>query len=154
MFYILTGLPIIAVGLGFIDQYWLLLTFALLCIPSLIGILIIVVTFINTFLIGENNVGKSSILYALDYLLNNKPKVNPNEYFSCTTAEGENKRIADEIILTAEFCDLPTEAKLWRGFKGRVIPSTDNVAAATGTCTYDMCVQAGGNVNYLITTQE
>ena len=86
----------------------------------------------STFLIGENNVGKSSILYALDYLLNNKPKVNPNEYFSCTTAEGENKRIADEIILTAEFCDLPTEAKLWRGFKGRVIPSTDNVVGQTG----------------------
>jgi len=58
----------------------------------------------STFLIGENNVGKSSILYALDYLLNNKQKVNPNEYFSCTTAEGENKRIVDEIILTAEFC--------------------------------------------------
>lgn len=35
----------------------------------------------STFLIGENNVGKSSILYALDYLLNNKQKVNPNEYF-------------------------------------------------------------------------
>lgn len=86
----------------------------------------------STFLIGENNVGKSSILYALDYLLNNKPKVNLNEYFSCITAEGENKRIADEIILTAEFCDLPTEAKLWRGFKGRVIPSTDNVAGKTG----------------------
>ena len=86
----------------------------------------------STFLIGENNVGKSSILYALDYLLNNKPKVNLNEYFSCITAEGENKRIADEIILTAEFCDLPIEAKLWRGFKGRVIPSTDNVAGKTG----------------------
>lgn len=85
----------------------------------------------STFLIGENNVGKSSILYALDYLLNNKQKVNPNEYFSCTTAEGENKRIVDEIILTAEFCDLPTEAKLWRGFKGRVIPSTDNVVGQT-----------------------
>ena len=81
----------------------------------------------STFLIGENNVGKSSILYALDYLLNNKQKVNPNEYFSCTTAEGENKRIVDEIILTAEFCDLPTEAKSWRGFKGRVIPSTEKL---------------------------
>ena len=33
-------------------------------------------------------------------------------------------------------------------------PSTANVAAATGTCTYDMCLQAGGNVNYLITTEE
>ena len=72
------------------------------------------------------------ILYALDYLLNNKQKVNPNEYFSCTTAEGENKRIVDEIILTAEFCDLPTEAKSWRGFKGRVIPSTENVDGQTG----------------------
>lgn len=86
----------------------------------------------STFLIGENNVGKSSILYALDYLLNNKPKVNLNEYFSYTAADGENKRIANEVILTAEFCDLPIEAKSWRGFKGRVIPSTDNVAGQTG----------------------
>ncbi|WP_207668582.1 AAA family ATPase [Ruminococcus bovis] len=85
----------------------------------------------STFLIGENNVGKSSILYALDYLLNGK-KVNQNEYFSCITTEGENKRIADDIILTAEFCDLPTEARLWRGFKGRVIPSINKVAGETG----------------------
>lgn len=86
----------------------------------------------STFLIGENNVGKSSILYALDYLLNNKAKVNMNEYFSHTAMDGTNERIANNVILTAEFCDLPVEANSWRGFKGRVIPSTNNVVGETG----------------------
>lgn len=57
----------------------------------------------STFLIGENNVGKSSILYALDYLLNNKTKVNNDEYFSYTTSEGIKKTIAKEVVLTAVF---------------------------------------------------
>lgn len=33
-------------------------------------------------------------------------------------------------------------------------PSTANVAAAKGTCTYDMCQQAGGNVAWTITTKD
>ena len=77
----------------------------------------------STFLIGENNVGKSSILYALEYLLNNKPKIPSEEYFSSTTSEGEKKQIATNVIFTAEFCNLPDEAKTWRGFRGRVLLS-------------------------------
>lgn len=33
-------------------------------------------------------------------------------------------------------------------------PATANVAAAKGTCTYDMCQQAGGNVAWTITTKD
>lgn len=33
-------------------------------------------------------------------------------------------------------------------------PATANVAAAKGTCTYDMCQQAGGNVSWTITTKD
>lgn len=33
-------------------------------------------------------------------------------------------------------------------------PSTASTAAASGTCTEAMCQQAGGNVNWIITTQE
>lgn len=33
-------------------------------------------------------------------------------------------------------------------------PATAGIAAATGTCTYDMCQQAGGNVTWIITTKD
>ena len=56
----------------------------------------------STFLIGENNVGKSSILYALE--------------------DGGERRVAvDNIVFTAEFRRIPREANLWRGFKGRLL---------------------------------
>lgn len=86
----------------------------------------------STFLIGENNVGKSSILYALDYLLNNKARISPDEYFSTTTQQGEKKQIANEIIFTAEFCNLPSESQTWRGFRGRVLLSKDIPEGQTG----------------------
>ncbi len=107
----------------------------------------------STFLIGENNVGKSSILYALDYLLNNKQKISSNEYFSHTNNENENKQIANEIVLTAEFCDLPIEAKSWRGFKGRVVSSTDYINGETGlSFIYRKTFPLGSNV--IIETKE
>lgn len=75
----------------------------------------------STFLIGENNVGKSSVLCALDYLLNNKTKIPEIEYYSITNHEGVRQRVCNEIIFTAEFRDLPIEAQTWRGFKGRLL---------------------------------
>lgn len=75
-----------------------------------------------TFLIGENNVGKSSILSALNILLNDVKKITDEEFFSFMD-EGltTNVRGVDKIILTAEFRDVPEEAKNWVGFKGRVL---------------------------------
>lgn len=86
----------------------------------------------STFLIGENNVGKSSILHALDYLLNNKSKVSCDEYLSSTNKEGVKFRIANEVILTAEFSNLPHEAKTWRGFKGRILNTNTTLEGQTG----------------------
>lgn len=76
-----------------------------------------------TFLIGENNVGKSSILSAINYLLNDIKKIPEEEFFHVSTGEGSRGvRHATKIILTAEFKDVPDEAKNWLGFKGRVLP--------------------------------
>lgn len=74
----------------------------------------------STFLIGENNVGKSSVLYALDYLLGANMVIPGDEFF---TAEDDvnGNIISDEIVLTAEFRDIPQEANNWRGFKGRIL---------------------------------
>lgn len=79
-----------------------------------------------TFLIGENNVGKSSILSALNYLLNDIKKVPEDEFFHIA-GEGEagNVRASNNIVLTAEFRGLPVEARNWTGFKGRVLTYTE-----------------------------
>ena len=74
----------------------------------------------STFLIGENNVGKSSILYALEYLLGASQSISLDEFYSLE--ENGEKRIAvDKIVLTAEFRKIPSEASSWRGFKGRLL---------------------------------
>lgn len=75
-----------------------------------------------TFLIGENNIGKSSVLAALNYLLNDTKTIPHEEFFHEKDSEGNNKRFADKIMLTAEFRNVPEEAKDWTGFKGRVLP--------------------------------
>ncbi len=82
-----------------------------------------------TFLIGENNSGKSGVLQALDILLSGEKKLSENDYYSIseeyTGEDGKpavkNKRVADEVIFEAEFRDVPlVEARRWRGFKGRL----------------------------------
>jgi len=79
-----------------------------------------------TFLIGENNVGKSSILVAIDYLLSDKKKIPCEEFFQTADEELNNVTLADKIILTGEFNELPPDSLNWLGFKGRVFPYTDN----------------------------
>ncbi|MFF2885563.1 AAA family ATPase [Paenibacillus sp. NPDC057967] len=73
-----------------------------------------------TFLIGENNVGKSSVLAALNILLNDIKRISDEEFFSYMDGE-LTRRGSDKIVLTAEFRDVPEEAKQWVGFKGRVL---------------------------------
>lgn len=75
-----------------------------------------------TFLIGENNIGKSSVLMALNVLLNDVRKLPEDDFFSLRDpANGLNKRIADKIVLTGEFRDIPEEARNWVGFRGRIL---------------------------------
>lgn len=78
-----------------------------------------------TFLIGPNNVGKSSIFAALDTLLSGKKRLVPAEYFSIIDEEtGETKPVVDQVVIEAEFRDLPSDARNWRGFKGRIFEYT------------------------------
>ncbi len=72
-----------------------------------------------TFLIGVNNVGKSSVLNAIEYLLSDKKRLEENDYFSVIEND-VNKRIAGKVILEAEFRNVPQEATAWRGFRGRL----------------------------------
>ncbi|MBL0388021.1 AAA family ATPase [Tumebacillus sp. ITR2] len=75
-----------------------------------------------TFLIGQNNIGKSSVLQALNYVLNDIKKIPDEEFFHISSESGtENIRLADKVVLTAEFRNVPEEAKFWRGFKGRIL---------------------------------
>lgn len=74
----------------------------------------------STFLIGENNVGKSSILYALDYLLGASSTI-PSDEFYALESNGERKIAVEKIVFTAEFRKIPKEASNWRGFKGRLL---------------------------------
>lgn len=74
----------------------------------------------STFLIGENNVGKSSVLYALDYLLGVKTSIPADEYFTIEDENGAKTKV-EQIVLTAEFRNIPISAQNWRGFKGRLL---------------------------------
>lgn len=81
-----------------------------------------------TFLIGANNAGKSTILKAIELLLSTKKQIPSQEYYSTIDGEtGETKPTVDTITLEAEFRNVPQEANLWRGFKGRIF----TYAAAT-----------------------
>jgi putative ATP-dependent endonuclease of the OLD family len=74
-----------------------------------------------TFLIGQNNCGKSSILKAIETLLSATKTLPTSEYHSIIDSEtGETKPDTTTIILEAEFRNLPIESKKWRGFKGRI----------------------------------
>lgn len=56
----------------------------------------------STFLIGENNIGKSSILYALDYLLGASSTIPVDEFYALEDS-GERKIAVENIVFTAEF---------------------------------------------------
>ncbi|MGV0921790.1 ATP-dependent nuclease [Empedobacter falsenii] len=74
-----------------------------------------------TFLIGQNNCGKSSIIKALESLLSAKKTINSTDYYSILDEETNEVKIdITTVTLEAEFRNLPEEAKNWRGFKGRI----------------------------------
>jgi len=73
-----------------------------------------------TFLIGENNVGKSTVLKSIEFLLSSEKTMSDDNYYKYCDEGGTLCEPADEIMLTAEFRNLPIESKVWRGFKGRV----------------------------------
>lgn len=75
-----------------------------------------------TFLIGANNSGKSSVLKAIDYLLNDRRKMDESDFYSILGEDEENEQVCDKVILTTEFRNVPKEIINWRGFnKQRLI---------------------------------
>ena len=75
----------------------------------------------STFLIGENNTGKSSVLKAIEYLLSqDKAGIDPAEFYSARVVNSTHV-LADEIVLEGEFRNLPLESREWQGFgRGRL----------------------------------
>lgn len=74
-----------------------------------------------TFLIGQNNSGKSSILKAIEILLSAKKQLGITDFHSIVDEDtGETKPDTTIISIEGEFRNLPEEAKTWRGFKGRI----------------------------------
>ena len=72
-----------------------------------------------TFLIGENNIGKSSVLKAVELILSLEQKISIEDFYTLFN-EDVNERCSDVIIITAEFRDVPAVATSWRGFRGRL----------------------------------
>lgn len=102
-----------------------------------------------TFLIGQNNCGKSSILKAIEVLLSAKKQLTNFDYHSIIDEEtGETKVDVSTIILEAEFRNLPEEAKQWRGFKGRIFEyEVDEDVIDTGlSVTYKKTYEIGKDV--------
>ncbi|EFP2880433.1 AAA family ATPase [Salmonella enterica] len=90
-----------------------------------------------TFLIGSNNAGKSSVLKSIEWLLSDKKRMSSDCYCSEVDPEtGENKISCKEIILEAEFRNVPDDAKAWRGFKGRVFSYDPTDSGETGNSIF------------------
>ncbi|MDM1098319.1 AAA family ATPase [Myroides odoratimimus] len=80
-----------------------------------------------TFLIGQNNCGKSSVIKAIETLLSAKKTLSSADYHSILDDETKESKVdTTTIILEAEFRNLPQEAKKWRGFKGRIFTYDTN----------------------------
>jgi len=97
-----------------------------------------------TFLIGPNNTGKSTVLSAITHLLSANKRIPEIEYYSVQDeVTNERKTVSNRIVLEAEFRDLPVEAKVWRGFKGRIFEYDPGDTVESGLCltyrkTYDL----------------
>ena len=101
-----------------------------------------------TFLIGANNTGKSSVFKAIEYLLSAKKTIPSGEYYSVIDDDtGETKPAVTEILLEAEFRNLPSDANTWRGFKGRIFQYEPECGEDSGfSVTYRKTFVLGADV--------
>ncbi len=74
-----------------------------------------------SFLIGENNVGKSAVLSAMDIFHSGETKLSILDFFF---DENTGYR-AEKVEMIGEYVGLPAEAENWKGFKGRVLKRID-----------------------------
>lgn len=101
-----------------------------------------------TFLIGPNNTGKSTVLSAITHLLSANKRIPEVEYYSVNDeSTNERKTVSNKIVLEAEFRNLPIEAKMWRGFKGRLFDYDPADSEESGLClTYRKTYELGKDV--------
>ncbi|PTB87216.1 hypothetical protein C9975_06340 [Thalassospira xiamenensis] len=86
-----------------------------------------------TFLIGANNSGKSSVFRAIEYLGSAKKRIPEVEFYAEIDPDtGEQKPVVTQVVLDAEFRNLPAEAASWRGFKGRILRYAPEAEGDTG----------------------
>ncbi|HNT81080.1 MAG TPA: AAA family ATPase [Bacteroidia bacterium] len=95
-----------------------------------------------TFLIGQNNCGKSTILKAIETLLSAKKTLACGDYHSIIDEETKETKPDTTIVqLEGEFRNLPSEAREWRGFKGRIFnyeTETESGLSVTYRKTYEL----------------
>ncbi len=95
-----------------------------------------------TFLIGQNNCGKSTILRAIETLLSAKKTLSSNDYHSIIDEETKETKPDTTIVqLEGEFRNLPEESRKWRGFKGRIFnyeTETETGLSVTYRKTYEL----------------
>lgn len=72
-----------------------------------------------SFLIGENNVGKTSILRAIELILTNNNITN-EDYSKIVNETGDIVNTSNEVVLTGIFGNVPIAANSWVGFRGRI----------------------------------
>jgi putative ATP-dependent endonuclease of the OLD family len=72
-----------------------------------------------TFLIGQNNSGKSSLISAIDLLLTNKQIVTGDFNHQINPDTGESEIATETVVMQAEFRNVSVDSEHWRGFKGR-----------------------------------
>lgn len=110
-----------------------------------------------TFLIGQNNCGKSSILKAIETLLSAKKQLSNYEFHSILDDETNEVKIdINTVVLEAEFRNLPLDAKEWRGFKGRIFSYDAPIGSnETGlSVTYKKTYKSGEDVVIEFKTKE
>lgn len=83
-----------------------------------------------TFLIGENNIGKSSVLKAMEIFFSETPKLSTEDFFRID----ETGHQESEVTMEAKFIGLPDESLSWRGFKGRIFKEL--IADEQSNCIY------------------
>ncbi|PKG55924.1 ATP-dependent endonuclease [Shewanella sp. GutDb-MelDb] len=72
-----------------------------------------------TFLIGQNNSGKSSLISAIELLLTNKQIPTEDFNHQVNIETGESEIATDQVVMQAEFRNVSALSDTWRGFKGR-----------------------------------
>lgn len=101
----------------------------------------------TTFLIGQNNCGKSSIIKAIEVLLNSDKRLSQEDYYSILDNEtGEIKTEENIVVFEAEFRNISEEANNWRGFKGRIFRYNSENNETGLSITYRKTYELGKDV--------